>query len=123
MASRVVSPLALVSNQFREPRIERPHNFRGLKRTPIKRKKRLNPVGRLRRVTQQVYREKRDKFMREHPVCQYPNCSKASFDPHHRHGREGKNYLDTSTWSALCREHHNWVHAHPNQAREMGLLK
>lgn len=41
---------------------------------------------------------------------------------HHREGR-GKNLNNTSTWLAVCRPCHRWIHQHPSKARALGLLK
>jgi hypothetical protein len=88
----------------------------------LKRRKRLSPMSRLRRVESRVYSEKRKAFLFDHPMCEFGQCFARSEDVHHRHGRNGKNYLDTSTWTGICRKHHEWIHQHPNQARAMGLL-
>lgn len=129
MASRILSSLPDGSAQFREERVSgakrngsQDHRH-GLKRSQLKRKKRLSPVGRLRRLEQQLYQQKRRKFLLEHPVCEFPGCFDRSFDIHHMQGRAGRNYLNTSTWMAVDRKHHNWIHRHPNQARALGLLK
>jgi cytochrome c553 len=43
------------------------------------------------------------------------------------HPRAGKDrevyYLVQSTWLAVCRNCHDWVHSHPEEARTMGWLK
>jgi hypothetical protein len=45
-----------------------------------------------------------------------------SVDIHHRAGRIGAKLLDESDWIAASREEHEWVHAHPKEARSLGLL-
>lgn len=44
-------------------------------------------------------------------------------DVHHVHpvGRGGPR-LDPMNLAVLCRKHHGWVHDHPVEARDMGLL-
>ena len=32
-------------------------------------------------------------------------------------------YLVQSTWLAVCRNCHDWVHAHPKESRALGYLK
>lgn len=131
MGSRIASQLPDGVAQFREERVlgterngaSHDRQRTGLKRSPLKRKKRLSPIGRLRRVTQQIYQEKRRNFLATHPICEFPGCFDRSLDVHHMQGRTGKNYLDTSTWMAVDRKCHNWIHANARQAREMGLLK
>lgn len=73
-------------------------------------------------VAERVYRKKRDTFLHEHPICEFPECFAKSQDTHHAAGRTGKNYLDSSTWLAMCRNHHTWIHSHARAARVMGLL-
>lgn len=34
-----------------------------------------------------------------------------------------KYYLDESTWMAVSRDGHNWIHDNPKEARELGYLK
>ncbi len=51
----------------------------------------------------------------------YEACP-VSTDVHHVKGR-GKFYLDESTWMAVSRESHRWIHNHPKEARELGLLQ
>ena len=76
-----------------------------------------------------IYSAKRKAFLSEHPICEMPSplgvglCRMRSMDVHHSKGRYGGNYLNESTWIALCREHHDWIHRHPKEARERGLLK
>lgn len=43
-------------------------------------------------------------------------------DIHHRKGRVGGWLNATETWLAVCREAHNWIHNHPKEARQLGLL-
>lgn len=45
-----------------------------------------------------------------------------STDIHHKAGRTGSNYLDTSTWMAVSRAAHDWIHTHPKEARARGWL-
>jgi len=76
-----------------------------------------NPVKRGKRLR---YFKLARTFKREHPICQ--KCGEArATDVHHKFGR-GKFLNDVSTFVALCRSCHDWVHAHPKEAREAGLL-
>jgi hypothetical protein len=95
----------------------------GVKRTLLKRRKGLSRMSRLRIVESKVYRQKRGLFLWEHPICEFGECFSKSEDTHHVNGRGGRNYLDASTWKALCRRHHDWIHSHARQARELGLLR
>jgi predicted HNH restriction endonuclease len=40
-------------------------------------------------------------------------------DVHHKKGR-GKYHLDTSTWLPVCRNCHEWIETHPEDAKELG---
>lgn len=46
----------------------------------------------------------------------------AELDVHHSRGRIGSLLLDWRHWKALRRECHDWVAAHPTEARERGLI-
>ena len=43
---------------------------------------------------------------------------------HHKYcGKDrAKYYLDTSTWLAVNRDSHNWIHDNPKKSRELGYL-
>lgn len=105
-------------------------------RTPKKRK-RLNPVSKKRGAAMKEYAKKRKAFLRAHPYCQgkrqmgvcsenhvgpvVHDCFNRPRDVHHVRGR-GKYLLDESTWLAVCRGCHDWIHSHPLTARTLGLL-
>ena len=81
----------------------------------------MNPVSDRRREEAKVYAAKRKAFLAARPKCQV--CWKAkSKDVHHRAGRHSGNYLNESTWLAVCRHDHDWIHAHPKEARANGWL-
>lgn len=93
------------------------------RRTPLKRTGRPKPMSDKRRLQADIYRTRRLQFLAEHPTCQACTVeSIPSTEVHHKKGRTGKNYLDTSTWIAVCRGCHEWIHSHPSQARLLGLL-
>jgi hypothetical protein len=43
-------------------------------------------------------------------------------DIHHKRGRYGTNFLDESTWLAVSREGHDWIHRFPKDARARGWM-
>jgi len=59
----------------------------------------------------------------ENKIC--PITKKPTVEVHHTYsGKDrAKYYLDSSTWLAVSREGHNWIHSHPKEARELGYLK
>lgn len=106
-----------------------------MKRTPLKRKTRLRSVSPKRAKLSRQYTHLRKQFLAGHPACQAwavickhapesnmpPTCP-PSQDVHHKAGRYGGNYLDVSSWLAVSRVAHDWIHRHPSKAREIGLL-
>lgn len=69
-----------------------------------------------------IYYRLRRQFLRDHPICEHPGCTRAARDVHHKRGRLGTLLCAVEHWAALCRPHHNWVHWNPGAARAMGLL-
>lgn len=71
------------------------------------------------------YAKQRKAFLEAHPwceVCTEPGDRRArATDIHHKKGR-GKYLLDESTWLAVSREGHRWIHDHPKQAAELGYI-
>jgi len=58
--------------------------------------------------------------------CQFPKCftRDRSIDVHHiamRSRRPDLKYVQ-SNGICMCREHHQWIHAHSLEAQKMGLL-
>lgn len=70
------------------------------------------------------YSKLRKEHLESHPICQAKifDCSINSTDIHHTKGR-GKYLNDTSTWLSVCRNCHNWIEEHPEEARELGFSK
>lgn len=102
-----------------------------LRRSPLSR------VSKKRRKEMAVYSRQRKAFLEAHPWCQVwlsehkadlkaillnPDLAPRSCDIHHTRGRTGTNYLDESTWMAVSREAHIWIHDHPREARAKGYL-
>jgi hypothetical protein len=69
----------------------------------------------------------RQKFLKERVFCQIKRaeCSGKSTDVHHLHdgADRQKYYLDKTTWIAVCRHCHKWVHNYPQAAKTLGFLK
>lgn len=92
------------------------HESKPRQRTPLRR------VSKKREIENRRYRTLRRIFLIAHRVCETGACSRAADDVHHKAGR-GKNLNRVDTWLAVCRTCHDWIHAHPNEARTRGLLK
>ena len=87
-----------------------------IRRTPIRR------ISAKRQTSLQEYSSKRQVFLARLPKCEA--CKKKnSTEVHHKNKRIGKNFLDETTWCALCHPCHVWVHENPSKARAIGLLK
>lgn len=71
-----------------------------------------------------LYSIKHKQYMAVHERCEIntPGCTSVAVEIHHTAYRTGTNYLDTNTWKATCRACHQWVHANPKEARELGFL-
>lgn len=89
------------------------------RRTPI-RKVSVKQAALLRQ-----YMKQRAVFLEAHPWCEVltlcndrPN---PSTEVHHMKGR-GKCLLDETTWMAVSRYAHVWIHNNPKQARELGYI-
>ena len=110
-------------------------------------RRRIKPMSAKRKVAAKSYSAQRAKFLAAHPYCQvfiartgldeealiqWQGCYRDAFgvfsrapescDVHHKAGRTGTNYLDQSTWLAVSRHEHEWIHAHPSLAREAGWM-
>lgn len=55
-------------------------------------------------------------------VAQIYDRSVRTTEVHHKAGRVGKLYLDTSKWLAVSRKGHNWIHDNPKLAYDKGWL-
>lgn len=64
----------------------------------------------------------RNRFLIEHPYCEWPECMERSVDAHHTEGRTGDNLLDKSKLKALCRSHHDKCKSDPKLAEKNGMI-
>jgi hypothetical protein len=55
-------------------------------------------------------------------ACRLPMCETDASDVHHKLGREGLLLFDVRHWLPVCRPCHDWIHAHPEEAKRLGLL-
>jgi len=73
------------------------------------------------------YSKLREKFLTENPLCMVKviGCGHGATDVHHTYAGANRDafYLIQSTWKAVCRNCHDFVHMNPKIAREMGWLK
>jgi hypothetical protein len=73
------------------------------------------------------YSKLRERYLTENPLCMVKvnGCSHGATDVHHTFAGANRDafYLVQSTWKAVCRNCHNYIHEHPEDARVMGWLK
>lgn len=67
------------------------------------------------------YRRVRDRYFKDHPVCEYIGCNSQDVTLHHMRGRLGSLLTDKRYFKSLCLPHHQFVELHPDQAKQMGL--
>ena len=112
-----------------------------MKRTPLKRKTPMKRVSKRRQAESKEYMRLREAFLKEHDICQLwlaehglresdfgdrirsfsMGCPRST-EIHHKNGRNGSNYLNTSTWMALARVSHEKIHLNPAWAYAKGFL-
>jgi hypothetical protein len=73
------------------------------------------------------YSKLRQRYLTENPLCMIKvnGCTNGATDVHHTYAGTNREafYLVQSTWKAVCRNCHDFVHLNPKIAREMGWLK
>ena len=93
----------------------------------IEKPKSIAPVSKKRQVAMDEYSKKRLAFLALHLTCQAKlvGCTGNSTDVHHLYSGKDRDkyYLNISTWKAVCRNCHNYIHDHlsAEEAIEMGL--
>jgi hypothetical protein len=96
---------------------------KGILRKPIAKK------SEKRKKQEIAYQALRKVYLATHPHCEANIPGVCSGEPAHEihHQFSGKDrekyFLDATTWKAVERSCHDWIHLHPIEAREMGLLK
>lgn len=87
----------------------------------------IPPVSSKRKKKDQEYLKLRERFLTQNHLCQLAvaGCTNGATDVHHTYAGANRDafYLVQSTWRAVCRNCHDWVHAHPTEARVLGYLK
>jgi len=73
------------------------------------------------------YSKLRQRHLSVNNLCQVKvdGCSHIATDIHHTYAGANRDafYLVQSTWLAVCRNCHDWIHANPADARTIGWLK
>src|SRR5690349_4094608 len=86
-------------------------------------RKPIPKVNRKRAKEHRKYSALRKKFLSVNPECtaKLEGCGGVATEVHHSHGRVGDNFLDVSTWVAVCRSCHSYLETQPLKAKELGL--
>jgi len=73
------------------------------------------------------YSKLRERYLIENPLCMVKvnGCGHGATDVHHTYAGANRDafYLIQSTWKAVCRNCHDWIHKFPKEARILGYLK
>ena len=87
----------------------------------------ISQVSSKRKKKDQEYLKLRNRFLTDFSLCQIAvkGCSVNATDVHHTYAGVNRDafYLVQSTWLAVCRNCHDWIHSHPKEARALGYLK
>ena len=91
-----------------------------IRRTPLRR------VSKKHAAALAKYYELRRAFLSEQTLCEgfkvgLAGCEGDAVEVHHQKGR-GIHLNDVSTFLAVCRPCHEFIHQHPSQARARGWL-
>jgi hypothetical protein len=90
------------------------------KEKPKKEQKAIPKVSKKKTIEILRYSVLRQEFLGkpENQIC--PVTGNQTTDVHHKKGRVGELFLDTSFWIALSRQGHQYVEEHPEWAKEKG---
>jgi hypothetical protein len=84
-------------------------------------------VSSKRKKKDQEYLKLRERYLTQNHLCMVKvnGCTNGATDVHHTYAGSNRDafYLVQSTWLAVCRNCHDWIHAHPTEARIMKWLK
>ena len=84
-------------------------------------------VSSKRKKKDQEYLKLRQRYLTENHLCMVKvnGCGNGATDVHHKFSGSDRDtyYLVQSTWLAVCRNCHDWIHAHPKESRAFGYLK
>lgn len=95
---------------------------------PLRRRTWIARLSEKKRAQMLAYLPARDAFLQLRRHCEArvsKGCvcnPRRSREVHHRSGRHGKNMMDETTWLAVCRKCHNYIHANPKESRAKGFL-
>ena len=101
------------------------HSSKDKSQKPIKSE--IPRVSSKRKKKDQEYLKLRERYLKENHLCtvNVKGCTNGATDVHHTYAGSNREafYLVQSTWLAVCRNCHDWIHANPTDARTMKWLK
>jgi len=107
---------------FKHKDVVYPLSYPKPEKTPPKAKKAIRQMSEKREEESKEYKELRLQFLEENPICIITG-NKATEIHHKYSGKDrGKHFLNTTTWLAVSRYAHEWIHENPKEARELGYL-
>lgn len=84
-------------------------------------------VSSKRKKKDQEYLKLRERYLTQNHLCMVKvnGCTNGATDVHHKFSGSDRDtyYLVQSTWLAVCRACHSWIHENPEKARILGYLK
>lgn len=91
------------------------------------RRKLVRQVSDKQRGRNKAYKAVADVFKAFHPLCVccgpiFSRPPRPTSDVHHQRGKLGPLLTDVRFFLPACRECHDWIGAHPSDARALGLL-
>lgn len=97
------------------------HSSKEIKKPTVK--KPLAPRSSKKEKLDALYTIVRKQWMKDHPFCEakLPGCSLEAHDIHHKEGKVGELYLDTTKFMSVCRNCHTFIHDNPKIAKDLGL--
>ena len=89
----------------------------------VEKPKYIPTISKGRKVDMDEYSKRRIAFLALQNRCQakLSFCTSKSTDVHHKKGRVGDNYLNISTWLAVCRNCHTWIENNPTESKLLGF--
>jgi len=91
----------------------------GLK--PLDKKKKRKVLSKKKKKSLAIYRDLRDEYFKNNPICEFDGCNSRELTLHHAKGRIGSNLTDIRYFKSLCLTHHQFVEENPLEAIKMGL--
>lgn len=87
---------------------------------PIKKSTTISKMSRKHKDRILFYKALREDYLKEHPICEFDNCTNKADQIHHKSFRDGDNLF--LNFMGICSKHHRHIHDNPEQSYEKGYL-